>query len=112
MKKTKKQPQHVQLSGMAVFLENKNFMFSPHQSTPGTLKRFRRHGLAQLLTDGTFDFVTRPKYRPQSTLIKKLAHGRLSATKDGAILLTLKVFKYEGLDARSVILKEAEEAFV
>ena len=39
-----------------------------------------------------------------------MAHGRLSATKDGAFLLTLKVFKHEGLDVENVMEKEAKEA--
>ena len=34
------------------------------------------------MTDGTFDFVAKPKVKPQSQLIKKLAHGRVSKTKD------------------------------
>ena len=34
----------------------------------------------------------------QLELIKKLAHGRVSKTKDGAIQLTLKVFFHEGLN--------------
>ena len=67
-------------------------------------------GVAQQLTDGTFDFVSKPRIRSQSELIRKLAHGRLSKTKDGAIQLTLKVFCDEGINIGSALVKEAEEA--
>ena len=67
--------------------------------------------MAQQMSDGTFDFVRRPKPKPKSTLIRKLAHGRLSDTFDGAVQLTLKVFRTEGLNIRETIIKEAREAF-
>ena len=71
---------------------------------------FRSQGVAQQLSDGTFDFVVKPRIRSQSELIRKLAHGRVSKTKDGAIQLTLKVFCDEGINIGSTLVKEAEEA--
>ena len=47
--------------------------------------------------------------RAQSTLLRKVAHGRISATRDGAYQLTLKVFKREGLDVRETLTREAFE---
>ena len=79
--------QHVQLGGIA----------------------FRRHGVAQQMQDGTFDFVAVSKPKSQSELIKKLAHGRLSKTKDGAIQLTLKVFCHERINIAQTLAVESAE---
>lgn len=98
---------HTQLSGMASYDESKYFLFSPDEPVAGKLPRFRGQGIAQLMTDGTFDFVAKPKLKPQSQLIKKLAHGRVSKTKDQAIQLTLKVFCDEGENIAEAIYKEA-----
>ena len=102
---------HVQMGGQAYYDERKFFMFSPDDSVVGQVQKFRGLGIAQQMADGTFDFVAKPSERSQSTLIKKLAHGRLSATIDGAIQLTLKVYKTEGLNIKETIIKEAKEAF-
>lgn len=102
---------HVQLGGQAYYDEKKFFMFTPDEPVVGQVQKFRGLGMAQQMADGTFDFVRKPQLRPKSTLIKKLAHGRLSATIDGAIQLTLKVCKTEGLDIKETIIKEAKEAF-
>lgn len=100
---------HTQLSGMASYDEGegKYFLFSPLEPVAGQLPRFRCQGIAQQMTDGTFDFVAKPQLKPQSQLIKKLAHGRVSKTKDGAIQLTLKVFCDEGENIAEAIYKEA-----
>ena len=103
--------QHVQLGGMAFYDESKCFLFAPNEHGGGEkVQGFRSQGVAQQLTDGTFDFVVKPRVRSQSELIRKLAHGRLSKTKDGAIQLTLKVFCNEGINIGSTLVKEAEEA--
>lgn len=98
---------HVQLGGQAFYDETKFFMFAPDDPVAGRVKGFRRQGTAQQMTDGTFDFVAKPQLRPQSKLIKKLAHGRASETKDNAIQLTLKVYKNEGVNISQTILEEA-----
>ena len=102
---------HVQLGGQAYYDEKKFFMFTPDDPIVGQVQKFRGLGMAQQMADGTFDFVRKPQLKPKSTLIKKLAHGRLSATIDGAIQLTLKVYKTEGLNIKEAIIKEAKEAF-
>ena len=103
--------QHVQLGGMAFYDESKCFLFAPNEHVAGEkVQGFRSQGVAQQLSDGTFDFVVKPQIRPQSELIRKLAHGRVSKTKDGAIQLTLKVFCDEGINIGSTLEKEAEEA--
>ena len=103
--------QHVQLGGMAFYDESKCFLFAPNEHGAGEkVQGFRSQGVAQQLSDGTFDFVIKPRIRSQSVLIRKLAHGRVSKTKDGAIQLTLKVFCDEGINIGSTLVKEAEEA--
>ena len=103
--------QHVQLGGMAFYDESKCFLFAPSEHGGGEkVQGFRSQGVAQQLSDGTFDFVLNPRIRSQSELIRKLAHGRVSKTKDGAIQLTLKVFCDEGINIGSALVKEAEEA--
>ena len=103
--------QHVQLGGMAFYDESKCFLFAPNEHGGGEkVQGFRSQGVAQQLSDGTFDFVVKPRIRSQSVLIRKLAHGRVSKTKDGAIQLTLKVFCDEGINIGSTMVKEAEEA--
>ena len=102
--------QHVQLGGMAFYYESKYFMFSPDEPVPDVVRRMRRmHGVAQQMTDGTFDFVAQPRVRSQSQLIRKLAHGRVSLTKDKAIQLTLKVMSDENINIAETIAAEAAE---
>ena len=102
--------QHTLLSGMASYDGGRYFLFSPDEPVAGLLPRFRCHGIAQQMTDGTFDFVAKPKVKPQSQLIKKLAHGRLSLTKDNAIQLTLKVMRNENINIAETIAAEAADA--
>lgn len=103
--------QHVQLGGMAFYDESKYFMFSPDEPVPYVAQRVRRmHGVAQQMTDGTFDFVAQPRLKAQSVLIKKLVHGRVSKTKGGAIQLTLKVMPNENINIAEAIAAESAEA--
>ena len=103
--------QNVQLEGVAHVSVDKLVMFCPDNPVPGVVSPFVSNGKGQLMRDGTFDFSPLPpQKRRKGTLLKKVAHGRLSATKDGAYLLTLKVFKHEALDAAKVMAKEAKEA--
>lgn len=104
----------IQVNGQAVFTsdENKNeyVQFLPDNPVEHFVKGWRHEGVAQRLRNGTFDFIARPRIRSSATLIKKVAHGRLSATKDGAIQLTLKIFKTEGIPVAETFIREAEEA--
>ena len=101
---------HVQLGGMAHYDERRYFMFAPDEPVPNVVQRVRRMcGVAQQMTDGTFDFVPKPHVKAQSKLIKKLAHGRISLTKDKAIQLTLKVMANENINIAEAIAAEAAE---
>lgn len=101
--------QHVQLGGVAYYDDKQYFLFSPDSVNQGVVEAFRRHGVAQQMQDGTFDFVAVSKPKSQSELIKKLAHGRVSKTKDGAVQLTLKVFCHEGINIAQTLAVEAAE---
>ena len=110
MKKNVNKQQHVQLGGVAFYDEGKCFMFSPeNEGVRNKVEGFRSQGIAQQLTDGTFDFMAKPRIRSQSELIRKRAHGRVSKTKDGAVQLTLKVFCHEGINIAQTLAGEAEE---
>ena len=101
---------HVQMGGMAHYDERRYFMFAPDYCVPNVVQRVRRMcGVAQQMTDGTFEFVSQPKPRTQSKLIKKLAHGRISLTKNKAIQLTLKVMANENINIAEAIAAEAAE---
>ena len=103
--------QSVQLGGVAYVTDQKFVMFCPDDPVPGVVSPFNVNGKGMMMRDGTFDFVPHPKRAKRGgTLLKKVTHGRLSATKDGAYLLTLKVFKCEALDAAAVMSSEAREA--
>ena len=66
------------------------------------------YGSLQQLRNGAYDYVAcKSTRRAHSTLLRKAAHGRISATRDGAYQLTLKVFKREGLDVKATLTREA-----
>lgn len=98
---------HTQKSGMAYYDDTNYFLFAPDNPVVGSMPRFHRLGIAQQLNDGSFEFVPKPQLKAQSQLIKKLAHGRVSKTKDGAIQLTLKVYCDEGVNIGEAIASEA-----
>ena len=86
-------------------------MFTPAEPAPGMVARLRRMtGVAQQMTDGTFDFVAQPRPRAKSTLIRKLAHGRVSRTKNGDVQLWLKISPAEQLNIGDTISREAFSA--
>ncbi len=98
--------------GRATFIGDQHFTFSPDDPRPGTLRSTRQRGVVQRMSDGTVDFEAQPRRRPQSTLIRKLPHGRLSETKDDAILLTLKFYRRESINVSGSLAKEATEACI
>lgn len=97
------------VKGNATIYEN-NFSFNPLCPVEVVSKPQVCYGQALLNSNGTFEFMRKPRKKHRGILIKKLAHGRLSATKDGAILLTLKVYKDEGIDIADAITMEAISA--
>ena len=102
--------EHFQLAGQGIYDDGKYFRFEPEDSDFGVVKPFKGNGSIQLLSDGTLDVVRTIRRKPLSTLIKKLPHGRLSKTMDGAIQLTIKVFLNEKVRISNVLLAETAQA--
>ena len=102
--------QHVQIGGQAYYDDRKYFLFSPDAPVPQAVESFRKAGVGQQMSDGTFDFVVRPKVKSRSVLIRKLAHGRISRTQDNAVQLTLKFFRTENVIIAQAIMDEAQDA--
>lgn len=88
-----------------------NLQFMPDDEQAPVLEQgCLSNGQMQMLRNGAFDYIAnKPRIRACSQLIRKAAHGRLSATKDEAIQLTLKVFKREGLNVTETMKREAFE---
>lgn len=88
-----------------------NVQFLPDDEfTPVMEQGCVTNGQLQLLRNAAFDYVvSKARLRVRSVLLRKAAHGRISATKDEAYQLTLKVFKREGLDVRETMEREAHE---
>lgn len=104
----------ISISGMTVITvdENrkvKNIQFLPDDEMAPVMEvGSHTYGSLQQLRNGAYDYVVcKPTRRAHSTLLRKAAHGRISATRDGAYQLTLKVFKREGLDVRETLSREA-----
>ena len=102
--------QHVQIGGQAYYDDRKYFLFSPDAPVPQAVESFRKAGVGQQMSDGTFDFVPRAKAKTRSVLIRKLAHGRISRTQDNAVQLTLKFFRTENVVIAQAIMDEAQDA--
>jgi len=114
---------HIQMCGAAYFdkwqkrrpgqeqpAEYQSIFFSPDNPVPGALPTLRRRAVVQLMQDGTFEVIAAKDGHAKSKLIKKLAHGRLSHTRDGAIQLTLKYALDERINIVEAIAEEAAEA--
>ena len=102
--------EHFQLAGQGIYDDGKYFRFEPEDSDFGVVKPFKGNGSIQLLSDGTLDVVRTIRKKSLSTLIKKLPHGRLSKTMDGAIQLTIKVFLNEKSKINNILLAETAQA--
>ncbi len=102
---------HMQIEGVAFYDEPGYFLFTPLDPAPDSVPRQRRmRGVAQQMTDGTFDFVPQPSSRANTTCICKLAHGRASQTQSGDIRVYLSVSPEEQVCIADTILTEAKQA--
>ena len=106
--------QTISINGVSVVTTNENnsvvnIQFMPNDELTPVLEQGSKNcGQLQMLRNGAFDYVAhKPRQRVKSTLLRKAAHGRMSATKDEAYQLTLKVFKREGLDVKATLTREA-----
>ena len=105
----KENSNNIHIEGNALICKN-YFAFAPGKLQGQVTNPYTQAGVARLSANGAFDFEAKPRKRTQSTLVKKVAHGRLSATHDGAIQLTLKVFKTEGIDILKTLRDEVWDA--
>ena len=64
----------IQKGGIAYYDNCKFFMFSPDNAVPQSTETYRYRGVAHQMSDGTFQFVSRPASPKRTRLIKKLAH--------------------------------------
>ena len=108
--------QTLSVNGVAVVCRDENnrvsnIQFLPDDEFTQVLDQSSiTNGQLQMLRNAAFDYVPRKApQRANSTLLRKAAHGRISATRDAAYQLTLKVFKREGLDVKETMLREAIE---
>ena len=86
------------------------FQFLPDDQDRQVVNSSQLSGTAHVMRNGSFDFVVSPKrQRANSTLLRKAAHGRISATRDQAVQLTLKVFRREDLDINETLHKDFHE---
>lgn len=97
----------ISFGGLAYFDEGNFFMFAPDTRVLGATPRFRAHGVAQQMSDGTFDFVPTRHKKSHAQLLMKLAHGRVSKLKNGAVRLTLTVEADEIPKYASIIAGES-----
>ena len=104
----------ITISGMTVITVDENkkvkiIQFLPDDEMAPIMEvGSQTYGALQQLRNGAFDYVAcKPVKRANSILLRKAAHGRISATRDGAYQLTLKVFKREGLDVKETLTREA-----
>ena len=102
--------EHIQLAGQGFYDDGKYFRFEPEDRDFGVVKPFKGNGSIQLLSDGNLDVVRTIRKKSLSTLIKKLPHGRLSKTFDGAIQLTIKVFLNEKVKINNILLAGTAQA--
>lgn len=102
--------EHVQMVGCAHFDNAESFMFCPDEPVPGVVPRYVGRGKAQQMSDGSFEFIRTHKKHSESTLIKKLAHGRVSRTKKGGIQYTFIVPNVEHIDIARALAAESKTA--
>ena len=102
------------VKGKSVFTENDNqkpcIQFCPDKTEGKVVKQMRGEARVNVLSSGAYDVSFIKRIRSAAKLLKKLLHGSLSKTKDGAVQLTIKVFNPESQDVSGILVNEAWEA--
>ena len=103
----------ISINGVAVVCQDENnrvvnVQFLPDDEFRQVLEQgSQTNGQLQLMRNAAFDYVpSKPRVRAQSELIRKVAHGRLSGTRDKAFQLTLKCFASEAIDWQKAFVTE------
>lgn len=102
---------HITMQGMmSVDGEVQTVRFDATERVAGEVRPFRTAGTAQMLSDGTFEYITKKRKRYPSKQIIKLPHGTLSETHDGAYMLILRIPFNENCNAAMTLVNEASMA--
>ncbi|MBR4730581.1 MAG: hypothetical protein IK075_10045 [Prevotella sp.] len=102
------------VKGKSVFTEGDNqqpyIQFCPEKTEGEVVKQVRGEARVNVLSSGAYDVSFIKRIRSAAKVLKKLLHGCLSKTKDGAVQLTIKVFNPESQDVPRILVNEAYEA--
>jgi len=106
----------ISINGVAVVSKDENnrvkfVQFVPDDEFSPVLEQgCKTCGRLQMLRNASFDYIAnKPRIRNNSLLINKAKHGRVSATRDHAWQLTLKVFASERIDWQKAFVIEPIE---
>jgi len=106
----------ISINGVAVVTKDESnkvkfVQFLPDDEfTPVLEQGCKTCGRLQMLRNASFDYIAnKPRIRNNSLLINKAKHGRVSATRDHAWQLTLKVFASERIDWQKAFVVEPIE---
>lgn len=102
------------VKGKTVFTDGDNhqpyIQFCPEKTEGKVVKSMRGEARVNVLSSGAYDVTFRKRTRSNAKVLKKLPHGCLSETKDGAVQLTIKIFNPYYQDVPRIIVNEAWEA--
>ncbi|MBO4718946.1 MAG: hypothetical protein J5658_03630 [Prevotella sp.] len=102
------------VKGKTVFTEGDNqqpyIQFCPEKKEGKVVKTMRGEAWVSVLSSGAYDVAFRKRVRSNANVLKKLPHGSLSETKDGAVQLTIKIFNPYYQDVPQILVDEATEA--
>ena len=83
----------------------------PDVARPHRVKQVHRWGYYSIDDEGYIVVTPRTRQnKSRAVRLKSTMHGSLSKTADGAYLLMIKVYEDEGLDFKTVMKKEIQEA--
>ena len=102
------------VKGKTVFTDGDNqqpyIQFCPEKTEGKVVKTMRGEAWVSVLSSGAYDVAFRKCVRSNANVLKKLPHGSLSETKDGAVQLTIKIFNPYYQDVPQILVDEATEA--
>lgn len=96
--------------GVCHYGENKSFIFTPDDISAKELCSSVTTGTAHQLSDGTIEFIPKMRKRKDPKMLRKLGHGRLSLTQDGAYLCTIMIYQDEKIDILTEFRREMYDA--
>ena len=98
-------------AGKAMVYEDNTVTVAPDAARPHRVKQVHRWGYYSIDDEGYIVVTPRTRQnKSRAVRLKSTMHGSLSKTADGAYLLMMKVYDDEGLDFKTVMKKEIQEA--